>query len=115
MVLRDAIAACRNSVGAVMRIHSRPPDKIDLSVTGTTWCVVSNRFFVAAHHVLNGGARRDPSDKFVVFVAPDNGPRAYHFPVVAFPFADPRLDLVIVEVGPPSEPGVVVPPLPVTT
>jgi hypothetical protein len=111
--LREAVAKFRNSVGAVMRIHSRPPDQVDLAITGSAWCIAADRYFVTAHHVMNAGAVRDPSDRFVVFVSPDNGLRAYHFPVVRVPFEDPALDLAILEIAPSSE--VSVDAVPITT
>lgn len=114
--LSEAIAAFRNSIGAVLRIHTarREPVELNLTIGGSAWCIAENRYFATAHHLLNGGADRDPNDKFFLFVVPDNGMRAYHFPVAGFPLEDPALDLAIIEVGAPADPGVVVPAMPVT-
>lgn len=114
--LREAVAAFRNSIGAILRIHParKEPRELGLTIGGSAWCIAENRYFVTAHHVLNDGAERDPNDKFAVFVTPDNGVFAHHFPVIDVPFADPALDLAIVEVGAPSTPGIVVSPIPVT-
>src|SRR2546430_13943467 len=54
------------------------------------------------HHVFDDGKARNPSDKFYAFVVPDNGPVAYHAPVVAVPFEDPVIDMAILEVAPPA-------------
>jgi len=122
--LVNALVAACGCVGAVLRIHTSrqaqvkkgkaKPAVFRVNLAGTAWCVVDNRFLVTAYHLFNGGKPRDPSDKFYVFVVPQNGPQAFHFPVIDFPFEDSTLDLAIIEIGPPVTPGIHITASPVT-
>ena len=121
-----ALPKTRNSVCALMRVvrHAKkkrrrqgaPSQEIQVALTfvGTAWCIVESRILVTAHHVLNSGKPRDPNDRFYAFSVPDNGPKAFHFPVAGFLFEDPKSDTAILEIGEPAEKGQRVPPVTVT-
>lgn len=118
------IAALRDSVCAILRIHKKKqkhskkkrakPPEFQLSLVGTAWCIVESRFLVTAHHILNHGKPRDSNDRFYAFTVPGNGPTAYHFPISDFLLEDPTLDMAIMEVGAPATPGQRIPAAPVT-
>lgn len=123
----QAIAGVRDSVCAIMRIQegTKTPRKgkrtgqpssrqFGVSFAGTGWCIVADRYVVTAHHILNDMKARLPKDKFVVFTAPGNGNRAYHFPVKGFVVEDPSSDLAILELGPAATAGQHIPAVPVT-
>jgi len=122
--LISSINIVRDSVGSVLRIHQSKqarekkgkikPPQFKLALIGTAWCIVKDKYFVTAHHILNEGQARNPLDKFYIFVVPKNGPQAYHFPVISFPQEKPDVDIAILEIAPSSIPGLSVPALPVT-
>lgn len=112
--LIHAVGAARNSVAAVLKIHPVQPQQFQATIVGTAWCVVQSRYLVTAHHILNNGQPRDPTDRFFVFVVPQNGPQAFHAPVIAFPLEDANNDMAILEIDPSSLPNVTIPSLPVT-
>jgi len=123
--LLRAIPQVRDGVAALLRIHlSRPatvkkgrekPAVYEAAMVGTAFCIVADRLMLTAHHVFNNGQPRRNADKFYALVVPQNGPRAYHFPVIAFPFEEPRFDFAVVELGACNTPGVRIPALPLTT
>lgn len=110
--LVESIAQIRDSVVAVLRIHrvstggdaklGATPPQFQIAIVGTAWCIVENRLLLTAHHVLNGGQPRDPSDRFFIFAVPQNGPVAYHIPVTAFPLEAPESDMAALEIAPPA-------------
>ncbi len=122
--LTKAIDSIRDTVAAVMRIHpvkqpnhkskqaAAPPFQV--AIVGTAWCIVQNRYFLTANHVLNGGQPRDSSDRFFLLVVPQNGDRAYHMPVTGFELEDTGADMAIIEIAPSSVPSIRIAPLPVT-
>src|SRR2546425_8625659 len=93
----SAIAAVRDAVCGILRIRPVRPGAHEFQVAfvGTGWCFSPRRYLATAHHVFDDGKARNPSDKFYAFVVPDNGPVAYHAPVVAVPFEDPVIDMAI--------------------
>src|SRR3989442_3082365 len=100
----SAIAAVRDAVCGILRIRPVRPGAhgFQVAFVGTGWCFSPRRYLATAHHVFDDGKARNPSDKFYAFVVPDNGPVAYHAPVVAVPFEDPVIDMAILEVAPPA-------------
>lgn len=108
--LVKAISDIRDSVVSVLRVHMSKPEKkkkgkirppqFQVSLVGTAWCIVDDKYMVTAYHVFNGGKPRKKSDKFWVFSVPQNGPNAFHFPVTNFIFEDSNSDLAIIEIGP---------------
>src|SRR5207245_11670282 len=99
-----------HAVAAILRVHiSRTeavkkgkarPREVQVSLGGSAFCVVADRYLVTAFHVLNEGKPRNPSDKFYAFVVPGNGDPMFHFPVVAFPVERHDLDVAVLEIGP---------------
>ncbi len=123
--LSSAIQQTGDAVAAILRLHTvKPatvkkgkakPAKISAGFAGSAFCIVDNRMLLTAHHVLNNGKPRDPNDKFYAFIVPQNGPQAYHFPVVGYPFESLDLDMAIIEVGACATAGVKISALPVTS
>lgn len=121
--LIQPIASIRNSVCAILRIHLKREKykkrgqvrrEFEIALVGSALCVVRNRFLLTAYHALNGGKPRDPNDKFHVFTVPDNGPKAYQFPVFGFFLEDGALDFAILELGPPVTHGQEIPQAAIT-
>ena len=98
MSFSQAIATVRNAVCAILRIHPLQGGRVHTSMVGTAWCIVENRYLVTAHHIFNGGQRRDLNDRFFVFSVPQNGLQVFHVPVVSFPLEDPADDMAIIEI-----------------
>ncbi len=120
----SAVHSARDSLVALLRVHTvraasakkgraRPPN-FGVAIVGSAFCIVANRYLVTAYHVFNDGKKRDPNDKFYAFVVPQNRDQAFYFPVIGFPVEDVNLDLALVEVGPPTTPGITIPAVPVT-
>ncbi|MBU1706120.1 serine protease [Patescibacteria group bacterium] len=123
MRLTTAILTVRESVVAIFRYRESSPATVVNGVAqpaqfecgwGSGFCIVANRYVMTAFHVLNGGAPRNPADKFIAFVVPSNGNTAYHFPVIGFPLEKPDMDIAVLEIGPPAVSGIVLPALPIT-
>jgi S1-C subfamily serine protease len=105
--LSAVIAQVRESVVAILRIHlERPqnvkrgkvrPAKYQVSISGSGFCVVEDRYLVTAHHVLNGGKQRDANDRFYAFLVPQNGDPYHYFPVVSFPIERAATDVAVLE------------------
>jgi len=114
MPFSQAIATVRGAVCAVLRIHPLQANQVHTSIVGTAWCIVENRHLVTAHHIFNGGQRRDPNDRFFVFSVPQNGPQALHVPVVSFPLEDPSNDMAIIEIDPSGNRNFSISSVPVT-
>lgn len=122
--LIKAIGSIRDSVGAVMRIHplrqseqkkERPaPPQFKIGIVGTAWCIAQKRYFVTANHIFNAGQPRDLSDRFFIFVVPQNAALAYHMPVTGFHLEDPSVDMAIMEIDASSVPNIQIPPVPVS-
>lgn len=119
----EQLSQVRESVCAIMRIIKRmkpqkkkkpPTIEFRLAFVGTAWCITADKYLVTAHHILNKGNARDPNDLFYAFIVPSNGPRAYQFPIEAFPLEDPSNDMAILEIGPPASAGQSIPAVPVT-
>lgn len=112
--LAQAISNVRDSVVAVLKVHMSKPAKqkkgrirrpqFQVSLVGTAWCIVDDRYVVTAYHIFNNGKPRIKSDKFYVFAVPQNGPRAFHFPVTEYIHEDKVSDMAILEVGAPLNP-----------
>jgi len=104
-------ARIRNSVCAVLKISRSAdqsglqPDQVrwDMSIAGTAWCIVPNRYLVTAYHVFNRGQARNPGDKFSIFIVPGNGPRVYNTAVIGFPVERPDVDMTVIEISPPKD------------
>lgn len=98
--LIDAISSIRNSVCAILKIHRESHQTFQVSIVGTGWCIEAKRIIVTAFHVFNNQQPRDTNDKFYALFVPDNGPRAWHTPVVNFHLEDSSLDMAILEIDP---------------
>lgn len=100
---KATIQQLRDSVCAVMKIKKGIIDKgvqqFQLGFVGTAWCIKADRYLVTAHHLLNEGKMRDPSDRFYAFTVPGNGLQAFECPIVNFPLEDPSNDLAVLEIG----------------
>ncbi|HKZ38458.1 MAG TPA: trypsin-like peptidase domain-containing protein [Chryseolinea sp.] len=116
------ISDIRDAVCAVMRIRKVRDEKIkknkvrpaqfNLAFVGTAFGVVENRYLITAYHIFNDDQPRIPGDKFFVFTVPNNGPQAFHFPVVGFPIEEPKLDIAVLEIGACATPGQIVRAIP---
>jgi hypothetical protein len=123
-VLVGAIASIRDSILAVLRIHKNPTRQahgalqtsmqFEVSIVGTAWCIVADRFLLTAHHILNNGQLRDSEDRYFAFSVPANGDAAYHTPVISFPIESPQTDMAILEIAPPVSPMPSIPAAAVT-
>jgi len=108
--LIQAISNVRDSVVAVLRIHMLEPAKqqegittppqYQISIVGSAWCIVDDKYVVTANHIFNGGKPRIESDKFYVFTVPQNGPKAFPLPVNDYILEDSNSDMAILEIGP---------------
>lgn len=123
MDLVAAIPVVRKSVVAIFRYRLLRPKTTKKGKVrpaeykigwGSGFCIVSDRYIVTAFHVLCDGQHRNPADKFVAFVVPDNDDPAYYFPVTGFPVERPDLDLGILEIGQCATTGIQLPAMPVT-
>jgi hypothetical protein len=85
----------------------------NVNMVGSAWCVEGGRYFVTAFHILNNGQPRVPADRYFLFMVPDNGLQAFHFPVTRFVLEEPAHDFAVLEIE-PSVSGVRATPLPVT-
>lgn len=122
--LRAVIPVFRESVAAILRLHTVKPEtvkkgkvtpaRIGGALVGSGFCVVEDRYLLTAYHILNNGQQRDPNDKFYAFIVPQNGDPAYHFPVISFPIERRDVDMVALEIGPCATAGVRIPALPVS-
>lgn len=122
--LVQAISAIRDSVVAVLRVHmSKPakqqkgkirPPQFQISLVGTAWCIVDDKYMVTAHHIFNNGKPRMRSDKFYVFTVPQNGPKAFHFPVTNYIHEEANSDMAIIEIGPSPVPDARIKSCPIT-
>jgi hypothetical protein len=122
--LVPAISHARDAVCAVMRIRlSRPsrvkkgrqqPAQFQVAFVGTAFGIVDHRYLLTAHHVFNGGEPRKVNDRFYLFLVPQNGPVAYHYPVIGFPLEDLQSDMAVLEVGPTAAGTPSIRALPVT-
>lgn len=122
--LLQAISDIRDSVVAVLKVHmSKPakqkkgkirPPQFQVSLVGTAWCIVDDKYMVTAHHIFNDGKPRITSDKFYVFTVPQNGPKAFHFPVTNYILEDATSDMAIFEVGPSPLSGATIKSCPIT-
>ncbi len=107
--LVQSIAAVRDSVCAILRVQAGEQEdwqkgrdgsvQTGIHFVGTAWCVVENRFFVTAYHVLNDEQPRNPEDRFFIFAVPQNGLVQYQYPVIGFPLEDPSCDMAILEIN----------------
>lgn len=116
MSLEQGIATTRQSVVAILRyrLTNAGNGQYELGF-GSGFVAVADRYVVTAYHNLaSNGQPRNPEDRFVAFVVPGNLQQAYHFPVIGFPLERPDVDLAVIELGPCSEPGINLPPLPVS-
>jgi hypothetical protein len=78
----------------------QPGPSFNVGMVGTAWCVAEGKYFVTANHVLmNGTAPRDVNDKFFVFIVPENGTPAFHFPVTGFLLEDSKHDVAVFEIA----------------
>lgn len=110
-----AIRAVRDSVGALLRLTLDPTSgTFHVVLTGTVWCVVPDRVFVTAHHVLNDGKARDPNHRYFVVQAPKNGSLLHYWPVTSFLIEDSQRDMVVLEAPVPPGAPIAVPAVPVS-
>jgi hypothetical protein len=121
---KTAIPIVRESTAAILRLHLAKPERvkkakvkpasIEAALAGSAFCIVTDRYLITAHHVLNNGQQRNPKDKFYAFIVPQNGDSAYHFPVASFPIERPDIDIVVLEVGPCPIADMHIPAIPVS-
>lgn len=109
-----SITSIRNSVCAILRIRRGTQNNFELGIVGTAWCIVPRQIFVTAFHILNHGQPRNPNDNFFAFFVPNNGPRAWHTPVVNFLLEDANVDMAILEVNSAPLQALQIPALPIT-
>lgn len=119
--LKIAIPQLRKSVVAILKLHEvraakvkkgrEVPAKVGAAIVGTAFCVSPDRL-LTAFHVFNAGQPREPKDKFYAFTVPQNGDKAFHFPITGFPLELPELDLAVLECGSCATPGQTVTPIP---
>ena len=109
-----SIASIRNSACAILKIHRESQQTFQISVVGTGWCIVPKQFIITAFHIFNNGQQRDLSDKFFAFFVPDNGPRAWHTPIVNFHLEEPTIDMAILEIDPNPLQALEISAIPVT-
>ena len=114
MPFSQAISEARNGIVAIVRIRQLPNNQFNVAICGSAWCIVKNKFLVTAHHIFNEGLARDVNDKFLVFSVPQNGPAAFHVPVVSFPLEDNTNDIAIIEIDTSVNPSFQVQNIPVT-
>jgi hypothetical protein len=97
------IASIRDAVCGLLRIiPGQAPGQARLGIVGTTWCVSESGVFVTAHHVLNDGKARDPSHRYYVLRARENGQALEHWPVTGFRLEDGKRDLVLLDAPAPT-------------
>ncbi len=111
MPLEAKVRSVRDSICGLLRVRALPDKQVNLAIVGTTWCVVQNRYFLTAQHVLNDGNPRNPADQFIIIRAPGNGTRLERFPVVGFRLEDAQHDFAILEIHDPATQGAMVPSL----
>jgi len=111
MPTRKRITQIRDSVCAVLRLQQINQNQINLSIVGTAWCFVRNKFLITAHHVFNNGNPRNPADKFVILRAPNNGSRLERMPIVNFNLEDSQSDFAILEISDPTSASIELPAL----
>jgi len=119
--LTRAIATVRESIVAILRVRMTKPERekhgkvrpaqFQVTLGGTAFCVLEDRYLLTAFHVLNDSQPRDPRDAFSAFVVPANGDDAFRFPIVAFPVERPDVDVAVLELGPCETEGVHIPAL----
>jgi hypothetical protein len=112
--LTYSIQSIRNSVCAILKIHKDNQQNFQISVVGTGWCVVPKRFIVTAFHIFNNGQPRDPNDKFFVLFVPDNGPSAWHTPIINFLLEESTVDMAILEIDSNPLQSLQIPAIPIT-
>ena len=98
--LIDAISSIRNSVCAILKIHKEAQQAVKVGIVGTGRCIEPKRIVDTAFHIFNNGQPRDPNDKYYALFVPNNGPQAWHTPVVAFHLEDSVRDMAILEIDP---------------
>ena len=111
MSLERKLRRARDSICGLLRIRRVPPNQFTLTIVGTTWCFVRNKYFLTAHHVLNDGQPRHADDQFLILRAPENGTKLERMLVAGFTHEDPQHDVAILEIGDPSAQGITVPAL----
>lgn len=109
--LSSKIREIRNAVCGILRIRQRPNNQTDFAIVGTAWCISNNQYFVTAHHVLNDGNPRNPSDKFLLIRRLNNGEIFDNLPVVNFPLEERQNDYAVLEVSIPDARRINIPPL----
>jgi hypothetical protein len=122
--LVQAISNVRDSIVAMLKVHmSKPakqqkgkirPPQFQISIVGSAWCIVDDKYMVTAHHIFNGGKPRIKSDKFYVFTVPQNGPKAFHCPVNNYILEDINSDMAILEIGTTLNPDAKIKSCPIT-
>jgi Trypsin-like peptidase domain len=119
MELKTVIATARRSVVAIMKVHPNGKKdgagnlQFDVGIVGTAFCVVSNKSYVTAHHVLNGGKPREAGDKFFVFRSQQRVGTIAHFPITHFHLEDAASDIAIFDAATPPGVGIDITSLPV--
>ena len=107
--LSRSIPIVREATTAILRLRRLPSEParddqpaaptVQGTLVGSAFCIVADRYLLTAHHVLNKGQAREPTDKFYALTVPENGDLAYHFPVVSFPIERTDIDITVLEVG----------------
>jgi hypothetical protein len=103
------VLPARNATAALLRVQpvkapapgkrgKTKAAKHEAAIVGSAVCVVSGRYLVTAHHVLNSGQARRESDRFFVLVVPQNGADIRCFRVTRFVLEDVSLDLAVLEI-----------------
>jgi hypothetical protein len=83
-VSHSILSGLDTAVEAIAGMIETAGDQFQVAVVGAAWCVVRNRFFITAYHVLNNGQARDPTDNFIILRVPGNGLQLQRVPVVVF-------------------------------
>ena len=123
MDLISAIPILRESTVAIFKYREVVPAKKENGKFkpaeykcgwGSGVCIVKDKYLLTAFHILNGGKPRNPKDKFIAFIVPNNGKRAYRFPIIDFPIEKPDIDIAILEIGAPNVSRISLPSVPIT-
>src|SRR6478609_7621388 len=93
----DTIASARNTVCGILKMRPIDNNQYQVGFVGTGFGIVKDKYVLTAYHIFDDGQPRRATDKFYVFAVPQNGPVAYHFPVVGFPLERRDLDFAVLE------------------
>ena len=107
------IVSSRDAVCGILKIRPSGNNQFQVGFAGTGFGIVKDKYVVTAYHVFDDGQPRQSADRFYAFAVPNNGPVAYHYPVVGFPLERQDLDFAVLELGAPPVPGGTIGSLPI--